>query len=336
MANPPPGAGAEDSRPPAEGAEPRTFDDLPDDILHVILGGLLDPVDPGRYGFARFPPAGPHRTLRDVCRRWRRVADWARLASADVWLDASELADVDDVKVKYPGAVKGLLLYGSGDLTDDDTDHVHTDVVPRALASMVGGHPDLRRSLTKLKLDLCCSPLLPRVVPLIATCSGLTELQVAFDTHRGDVTRSVPPTVLAPLSALTQLESLILSDQRSLPALTPADASLKAWPALTDVRRLARLTIWRYSNFVPVGSDAALGRLHNLCLRHPAATEEALAAEDPFLLRAALDDGTWQPGRLTGLQELFVELRHSGRVLPPLRPLNTTSVGAEWEPLRRK
>ena len=53
-----------------------TFDDLPDDMLHEIFGRVYGEGD---VVTATDPPRGTHLTLRSVCRRWRGVADWARL-----------------------------------------------------------------------------------------------------------------------------------------------------------------------------------------------------------------------------------------------------------------
>ena len=40
-----------------------------------------------------------------MCRRWRRLADEARLTTCKVCIDTSKLADDDDVRLRYPAAI---------------------------------------------------------------------------------------------------------------------------------------------------------------------------------------------------------------------------------------
>ena len=128
---------------------PVTFNDLPDDMLHDIFGRVF--AEGGSVDAAA-PPRGTNQTLHSVCRRWRRVADWSRLPSAEVRVDVAMLADVDTVRPRHPAAMKKLSIEDPADLVRGDV--VHTTRAPRAMASLIGGSPDLRRSLSDLRVSL--------------------------------------------------------------------------------------------------------------------------------------------------------------------------------------
>lgn len=161
--------------------------------------------------FATATAQDAHIALRSVCRRWRGIADWVRLASAMILVEALKLTNADAVRLRHPAAIEMLSV-----ITDIKPDVSHTDFLhfthaPRALSSLVGGHPHLRRSLTKLSLGLCCPPLLLRVVPPAAACTTLTSLEFIIGGHkrqRRDDARIVPSNVLAPLSALPLLQKI--------------------------------------------------------------------------------------------------------------------------------
>ena len=90
---------------------PVTFNDLPDDMLHEIFGHVFGEGNttitvPG-------PPKGTHLALRSVCRRWRGVADWARLTSALIDIEANNVVDADDVRLRHPAAIKALSVSNS-------------------------------------------------------------------------------------------------------------------------------------------------------------------------------------------------------------------------------
>ena len=192
--NPQPRAMADDA--------PVTFNDLPDDMLHEIFGRVFQDVPKGDEDptDATAPPRGIHLTLRSVCRRWRGVADWAELANDKIRVYANMLADVDAVLCRHPAAIKHLTITEELGLNASGTGTLHSTLTPSAVASLIGGNPDLRRSMTTLTITLCCSPSLLWVVTPVATCSALTELMIGLYKHKRQ--RAVPADVLAPLSAL--------------------------------------------------------------------------------------------------------------------------------------
>ena len=246
-------------------------------------------------------------------------------------VDVSKLADANAVRLRHSAAIKKLGFKHSFGVNASETDVLHSTLVPDAVASMVGRNPDLQRSMSRLTLSLCCTPSLLRVVPSIAACSGLTSLFLAWCAHKRQCT--VPSDMLAPLSALPQLKALTLVDGINQLGLV-APPPFPAWPALPDAPRLTLLELYGFTNFVFVGSDAALGRLQALRLYQTAASPEAMATEDPLFLRAALDKGTWQPHRLTGLQEIQVDLQNNNAFPSSFRlPRSRSRAGAEWAPL---
>lgn len=171
--------------------EPTTFNDLPDDLLHEIFGHVFDE---GKEFHVRAtdPPQGTHLVLRSVCRLWRGVADWARLASGDVQVVASKLADVDTARLCQPAAITSLDIWTRLKVNTWRTDVAHSPITLQAVASLIGRLPDLRRSLSKLMVTVCCPPLLLRVLPHITACPGLTELILAYFGHKRQ--RARPPT----------------------------------------------------------------------------------------------------------------------------------------------
>lgn len=291
---------------------PTTILDLPDDMLYEIFGRVL-----GGHVDATAAPTGAHLALRSVCRRWRDPADWSRLVKGTVCVDPSKLADASTVRARHPTALKMLRV-----ATEYDTRLAHSQDVPLALASLLRS-ADLRRALKELRVAACCASSIARAVPTITPCSGLTELGLEWCDHKRR--RTFQAGVLAPLSALTALRVLYLA------CLTP----FTPLPALPDAPRLTSLSMLSYSSYAPVGSSAALGRLRRLSLSvNP--TQAGMAAEDPFGLRASLDDGSWQPRRLTGLQELKVSFTHGYHIdnaLPRDVQRRRSRVGAEWAPL---
>ena len=176
---------------PSRHGRPTTFNDLPDDLLHEIFGHVFDEGKEFQVR-ATDPPQGTHLVLRSVCRRWRGMADWARLASGDVQVVASKLADVDTARLYQPTAITSLDVWTRLKVSAWRTDVSHSPITPQAVASLIGRHPDLRRSLSKLMVTVCCPPLLLRVLPQITACPGLTELILGYFGHKRQ--RARPPT----------------------------------------------------------------------------------------------------------------------------------------------
>ncbi|MCX8521941.1 MAG: F-box protein, partial [Rhodoferax sp.] len=303
-------------------AAPVTFNDLPDDMLHEIFGRAFDE---SRLTVSA-PPQGTHLALRSVCRHWRGVAYWMRLVRAAVHVDPSKLVDADAVRVRYLLPSKTSQV----SLPPVPQDLPHSTLVPRAMASLAALNPELRRSMSTLIIDLCCPPSLPRAITTVTAFTALAELFLRWSMPLGMHKRSnaLPSDVLAPLSALPLLEKLTLAIK------VQASPEVTTLPALPEAPRLTRLGLIGFQNFVPVGSDAALGRLRTLLLLQTGTTREAMAAEDPLFLRSALDAGTWQPHRLTSLEDVGIKLQRVIELSFSLRlPRSSSRVGSEWAPL---
>lgn len=145
------------------------------------------------------------------------------------------LASFEAARLRHPAAIKMLYVQERrGCYMGVD----RATLVPSAVASLVGGNPALRRSMTSLRIDKCYFPALQPVVAPVAACTALTELYLGAIVHGTRL--SIPPDLLAPPSALPLLERLTLEegcDNEVPPTATP----LTAWPALPDAPRLRSL-----------------------------------------------------------------------------------------------
>lgn len=257
----------------------------------------------------------------------------ALLAGALVRLDVLKLDAVDSIRVRRPGVIHRLHL-GVTPVVDMTTGYArHITALPRAAAALAD-HAALRRALKKLDIHACCLDTVGRAAPSIAAFTALTSLQFRVHAHRKrDPGRLA--TALAPLSALVNLADLKCEYMADFVAcsLRQHGMYLGEWPALPNAPNLTRLALKSGTNFVPVGSPAALGRLRRLDFWKSIVTRTE-AKDDPLFLRAAFDAGTWQPDHMTSLREVFVEFNHIEIKSPFQAPQPTRSrPGAEWAPL---
>ena len=141
--------------------------------------------------------------------------------------------------------------------------YAHSGADSRAFGSLLDRNAVLRRSLSELELDTCCPLSLLRFAAPVATCSALTQLTLEWWRHEGQA--PVRADILAQLAALPLLEKLSLSGCNE-PAFTGERGSLAVWPTLPNAPRLTSLKLSGTTNFVSIGTDAALGRLQALYL----------------------------------------------------------------------
>lgn len=306
-----------------------TIDDLPDDVLVSIFKLLMD----GCWGLpGSSAPSGVHLTLRSTCRRWTPLADWARLDGYKVKLKAYELDDAATVRARQPTAIKKLVARGLDDdyfSWHDPKPVEHTLALPHALESLARD-PDLRRSLRQLDVrSACCPAALFDALPAVASFTALTKLGLSWVCHTGQVYKK--SYSLAPLSQLVRLERLVLRFGGD--RLLKDRWRIQKWPTLPDVPRLTSLKLLSGNLFIPVGSDAALGRIRRLKLDRTRFSRHLETTDDYFGLRAALDEGTWRPHIWTGLRELQVTLSYHTGVKRSTIPPIEHAPGAEWLPL---
>ena len=72
-------------------------------------------------------------------------------------------AELDALRLRYPAAIKTLMAHDAARFTLSVFIMGHSNVNTLAVARLINQNPDLRRSLSKLHLDLCCSPPLAQI-----------------------------------------------------------------------------------------------------------------------------------------------------------------------------
>jgi hypothetical protein len=116
------------------------------------------------------------------------------------------------VRLHNPAAIKKHVLGDDVVLNASRMEVQHTNLGPRALASLIDRSPDLRRSLSTLAMTLCCRPSLLQILIPFTACSSLTELRFGCFMHARE--NKVPADVLQPLYALRLLQKITLNDKR--------------------------------------------------------------------------------------------------------------------------
>ena len=88
-----------------------------------------------------------------------------------------------NVALKHPLALKTLSLDEPVDMDESRPvlDVRHSTRVSRAMTSLVAPKPDVRRSLTALRVITCCSPQLVPMIPAIAACTALKSVVLLWD-----------------------------------------------------------------------------------------------------------------------------------------------------------
>lgn len=116
------------------------------------------------------------------------------------------------MRLHNPAAIKKHVLGDDIVLNASRTEVQHTNLAPRALASLIDRNPDLRRSLSTLAMTLCCRPSPLQILIPVTACSSLTQLHFGCFMHARE--RKVPADVLQPLYKLRLLQKITLSDKR--------------------------------------------------------------------------------------------------------------------------